>query len=316
MIRKQIDTLALAEEHRVSAWEGYLETALFTARCTPLNGLAFQGLQTDDKLGQIGVAEVRTTSHVLEHKPKDSACEGDTLVSILLEGEVVMGQAGQWLHLAPGDIMGCPSNLPFTYICIRPMHALVLRIPVELFHLIHGAPLEGPVLVERRAGTRRFDQQALAQDLAQWIRAESGKDAPEMQNRILGIVEALLQSGTISCSGRSHFLAAIAFIVDHLHEAKLTPDDVAMAVNLSPRQLHRIFSQQRTSVMAEISSRRLQRAMLMLKDPALSSIPVAEIGYRCGFSGPAVFSRVFRDRFGLSPKSARLRKDGAVSESS
>lgn len=62
---------------------------------------------------------------------------------------------------------------------------------------------------------------------------------------------------------------------------------VAQELNLSSRQLHRIFGQNSTTVMAEVVGHRLQCAMFMLKNPAHASMTVAEIGYRSGFSGPA-----------------------------
>lgn len=57
------------------------------------------------------------------------------------------------------------SGLPLTYVCVRSIHALVLRIPQELFCLLHGMAPESPVFIERKVGARQFDQEALAWDL-------------------------------------------------------------------------------------------------------------------------------------------------------
>lgn len=305
MTTRTIDTLTIAPESRVTEWERHLRAELFKAKCIPLDGTSFRGVQTNDDLGRIGVTSVRVSSHVLEHDPEDVGPEGDVLVSFLVEGEAVIGQAGRWLHLSPGDVVLCPSGVAFTYVSTQPIHALVLRIPQALFRLVHEAPLERPLAIRRQGGARRFDQHALVEDLARWLSSGPRDGAAQMQGRVIGIIAALLRSGRRGGGMRAHYLAARAVIIEQLHDAGLTPERVARLLNLSARQLHRIFARQGTSVMAEVTECRLQQALMLLQDPAFDDLPIGEVGYRCGFSGPAVFSRLFRRRFGGSPQSIR-----------
>lgn len=314
MTTRMIDTLTIAPESRVPAWESHLRAELFSAKCIPLDGATFWGVQTNDDLGRIGVTSVRVSSHVLEHDPGDVGSEGDVLVSFLVEGEAVIGQAGQWLHMSPGDVVLCPSGIAFTYVSTQPIHALVLRIPQALFRLVHDEPLDHPMSIRRQGGARRFDQHALVEDLARWLSSGPRDGAAQMQGRVIGIIEALLRSGRRGGGMRAHYLAARAVIVEQLHDPRLTPERVARILNLSARQLHRIFAHQGTSMMTEVTECRLQHALMILQDPTFDDLPIAEVGYRCGFSGPAVFSRLFRRRFGHAPQSARRDRVGQGAE--
>jgi AraC-like DNA-binding protein len=56
------------------------------------------------------------------------------------------------------------------------------------------------------------------------------------------------------------------------------------------------------TVMDYILETRLAMAKEILKE---GSVSVTEVGSTCGFSRPAYFSRVFKERVGVSPKKFR-----------
>lgn len=95
------------------------------------------------------------------------------------------------------------------------------------------------------------------------------------------------------------------YIVDHLQQEQLSPASIAKAHNISERYLHLLFSQTGTSVSDFIREQRLNRCREALTNPAYGSVCVAEIAHRWGFPAPAHFSRIFKRRFGLSPRDAR-----------
>ncbi|MBD0709960.1 AraC family transcriptional regulator [Streptomyces sp. CBMA291] len=95
------------------------------------------------------------------------------------------------------------------------------------------------------------------------------------------------------------------FIEYNLGDPKLTPAVVAARHNLSVRSLHQLFKGGGETVQARIRRRRLERCRDDLADPALLAHPVQAIAARRGFSGPAVFSRAFREAYGISPTEYR-----------
>ncbi len=104
--------------------------------------------------------------------------------------------------------------------------------------------------------------------------------------------------------GVSHpkLVAAIALMEADL-EAPLSCRDLAEAVNLSPRQLERLFAKHlATTPMRYYLRLRLFQARRLLQQTSLS---VLRIGLGCGFSSASHFSKCYRDIFGKSPRQER-----------
>ncbi|WP_159053477.1 helix-turn-helix domain-containing protein [Streptomyces regalis] len=95
------------------------------------------------------------------------------------------------------------------------------------------------------------------------------------------------------------------YILDHLDDRRVTPDQVAAAHHISTRYLHRLFQGQELTVAAWIKAQRLERCRRDLTDPALRHLPVHTIGARWGFAQPADFSRAFRAAYGITPTGFR-----------
>jgi AraC-like DNA-binding protein len=99
-------------------------------------------------------------------------------------------------------------------------------------------------------------------------------------------------------------VAAQAFIRRHFGSAELTPDDIAHRVGCSRSQLYRIFARNELTVAGYLREVRLQNCRAALAGAA-SREPVADIAFRCGFTNPVYFARLFRERFGLRPSELR-----------
>lgn len=98
-------------------------------------------------------------------------------------------------------------------------------------------------------------------------------------------------------------IAAARRIVDTRWHEKLTIDDIAKSCGINRDKLTRGFRElYRCSVAEALSDRRLRQARQML---AASDLPVASIGYRCGYLNNASFTRAFSRRFGMAPTAMR-----------
>jgi acetamidase/formamidase/AraC-like DNA-binding protein len=93
-----------------------------------------------------------------------------------------------------------------------------------------------------------------------------------------------------------------------LDDPDLTPARVAEAEGISERYLQKLFEGSGTSFTHYLRERRLQRTSAELSSPAESHHSISEIAYRNGFNDSAHFSRVFRHRFGLSPREFRQQE--------
>ncbi|MFD0359165.1 helix-turn-helix transcriptional regulator [Streptomyces sp. NPDC127110] len=99
-------------------------------------------------------------------------------------------------------------------------------------------------------------------------------------------------------------LARIDAFVDH-NLGDPVPAAVAARHGISLRRLQLLFRDRGESPAARIRQRRLERCRAELADPGLLGRPVHEVAGRWGFANPSVFSRAFRDAYGVSPTEYR-----------
>lgn len=93
-------------------------------------------------------------------------------------------------------------------------------------------------------------------------------------------------------------------IDEHLASGKISLDDVAKHLALSPKTLQRVLRDEETSFKTLVEEVRLDLAVFYLKKPTLE---ISEISYLLGFSEQSAFSRFFKKWRGKSP--ARYRKE-------
>lgn len=162
----------------------------------------------------------------------------------------------------------------------RGMAAILASFMTSLDE-VHGSPFEPEA--SRRLGSAAVD--LVAACLAQHLDSES-----RLPSEVRA--QALLQRIN-------------AFIEHNLGDPELNPSAIAARHSISVRSLHQLFRDQEESVQARIRRRRLEQCRAELARPGLGAHRVHAIAARWGFSGPVVFSRSFREAYGLSPTEFR-----------
>lgn len=105
------------------------------------------------------------------------------------------------------------------------------------------------------------------------------------------------------------FAAAKVFIARHLDSPRLCPGLIARQMKCSRAHLYRVFAGHGETIAGYVREQRLRRAYSRLAGSAGSDAAIGEIAYRCGFEDPVHFSRLFRERFGLTPSAFRAAGD-------
>lgn len=104
-----------------------------------------------------------------------------------------------------------------------------------------------------------------------------------------------------------------AFIEQQSSRSDLTIDEMASAMSLGRTVFNRkVKSLLNTTPVELLTAMRLKKAESLIKD---SDLTMAEISYRCGFSSPQYFNRVFKSRYKCTPLEWRVSLHETVSGS-
>ncbi|MGH6857601.1 MAG: helix-turn-helix domain-containing protein, partial [Methylocella sp.] len=96
----------------------------------------------------------------------------------------------------------------------------------------------------------------------------------------------------------------------HLSDPELTPEKAAGALNMSVRQLQRLFEPSGTGFAQYLLLRRLQECRAALTSPIGADRSVTDIAFAWGFNSLATFYRTFRRSFGAAPNELRAAAPG------
>lgn len=122
----------------------------------------------------------------------------------------------------------------------------------------------------------------------------------------------LLLGNVMETSGRGRdgcpalFSMALQSIETHGHRPNFDARALAGALGWSRSKLYRVFAEQDTTVNAVLREMRLERARRLIEDSS-SQIPIGVLAYACGFTDHSSFGKMFRERYGVSPRRWRER---------
>jgi AraC-like DNA-binding protein len=106
--------------------------------------------------------------------------------------------------------------------------------------------------------------------------------------------------------------AACLAIRNNCSDAAFTPVLLASQLGCSRSSLYRLFSRNGKSVAAMIWSTRLDRAWHMISANVQANLLFCDIAFRCGFVDQSTFNRMFKRRYGISPREARRLLEGSM----
>jgi AraC-like DNA-binding protein len=95
------------------------------------------------------------------------------------------------------------------------------------------------------------------------------------------------------------------YVRQHLSDASLSPDSIALAHNISVRKLFRLCEDADFSLEQWIIGERLDGSRAELARAETQDISVAAIARRWGFTNPSFFSRRFRAAYDMTPRAWR-----------
>ena len=234
--------------------------------------------------------------------PENRSCLAITQIA----GSRQYSQGDAEVLLQPGDSTLIDTSLPWSSSCSTDCVRLYLRVPRWMME-DHLQTREIPIAqkiaghMELGAGLSRLAQ-TLYEDAALMGRDEIAATLDNYFVALAGCVHGSERPST----GSSELKARILSFVDtHMAEPTLGPTEIAAAMEISVRHLHRVFSATGTSLGDYIRAVRLEQCRKDLLDPRFRGSSITEIAFSRGFCDAAHFSHSFRKHYGASARAIR-----------
>jgi len=292
-------TISLAPEHR----------AHFRGRfsAVSVNGAILSNMRATPYMVTRGAADISRAS-------SDSLCiyqqtGGTSWFNTTGEGE---------FRISAGELAISHSDLPYKTAptTAHGFDLRVLKIPLAGRDLF-ARPANGlaPALVHDNPRLKT----AIAASFAALVAAAAENPDADFEQDVGYLAQLALLARSRVAPGSPETRAALRFgflkaartvLAQNLHRPGLSPLAVATELGISVRQLHLLFEPTGRSFARTLMATRLAEARRMMLG-VMSTRPIADVAYACGFDSMATFYRVFRQAYGMTPNELRAEKIAA-----
>jgi AraC-like DNA-binding protein len=272
---------------------------------------AFKVEFTSYQFADLAISAGASSAATLERSAQTIARSGlDNIgVTTYFAGGCELDAEGRLAEVHPGDVcildlarrctLRCPDYAGLTIVLPRALLAPLIPNLDDLHGLVltKGTPLATmlvhhlQILFREASSLGVTEARAAARGTAALIAAFAGA----------------LANGRDDCAraATAASLHALRRAVDaNLDNPDLGPEFLLQQAGVSRATLYRLF-EPIGGVREYIRQRRLARAYQMITDPTRVRMRVGSIATHCGFSNDSVFSRAFREAYGLSPSELR-----------
>jgi len=268
-------------------------------------------------LGDAAINRVSFPEHVVRRSAADIAASDRSCfyLNLKLAGHCRIQQDGREIGLSPGQVGIFDSSRQFALVHDRgpqlrvasfwvPAEALRERLPVPFdvrAARVSDDPHVGHLIVET---ARALSDNALRMSEDEGVRLfhaliELVAVSLSRQSRThSGEAESLVDATTLALKRAIH---------RRLREPGLAVADIAGAVGISERYVHKLLARSGTGFTSYVIERRLDGAARDLGDPAMADRAIGAVAFDWGFSDLSHFTRRFKQRFGCRPRDWRAR---------
>ena len=302
-------TELLPASDRIDAWQWNAKQICGDCQIR-LPKASFHGTIDIREVGGLRLTRFSSSPLSFSKWPSDFASQENRFCIVITQfaGVRRYEQNGTSVLLQPGDSTLIDSAHPWLSSCSTDCARLYLRVPRWIMEN-HLSRVEIPMA--QRINGKGHDGAALCR-LSHSLYKEAVRMSEEEAAATLEAYFEVLNS----CLGRGTHVAPRAlelrrqiqrYIDAHISESSLDAVEIAGAVGISVRHLHRLFLVTGSTLGEHIRNRRLGGCRVDLANPRMREKTITEIAFFWGFSDSAHFSHTFRKEFGISPRAFRRR---------
>jgi len=309
----RFDTLAAHPSDRVEAWRSVNRRFFGDLAVEALGDRAMDAQLSAYEVGRLKVFSIDGPPHRVSRDDarRDMPIDDYFKLVLQLQGRGRIEQADGHFDLHEGDWSLYDPRVPYSITNRDASRLLVVQVPRSSV-----AALRVPTLHTCEA--RSPQAVGLNGVLGSFLLSLSGQ-LPTLPNAAGGpisdtVLNLLASTVMLARADRSPIPMADVlrervkhYVNLHLGDPDLDLDRIAAHMRCSKRYLHRVFEAEDCSLDRFIWQARLQRC-----HDALASLPgarrsISEIAFAWGFNSTAHFSRLFRQRYGMTPRLLRSR---------
>jgi AraC-like DNA-binding protein len=311
-----LDTSASAPHRRLAIWQDIVCDIFVGLDCRSDLHHAFWGAVAQSRVGPAAFTRVDSCAQNVLRTPARIARSSEDFVLVALGNAGVNGvyQDGREAIVSAGQFVIYDTTRPYELRFDDSFSQTIFQVPRKLLQQRIGSfdgltattfandrPLERLVYdylvsmartvdhVDSATAARLLDQ---ALDLVAMVFAERMHDrAPEQSFHRSALLYRLKN-----------------YILTHLRDPELSMTRAAAAIGISTRYASDLMASEQIAFRSYVQAQRLERCARDLSDPAQAARHVSDIAFAWGFNDLAHFSRIFKQRFGASPREWREQR--------
>lgn len=308
-----LSTAGLAPKEREAFWRQAMSETFVPLSVGEVPEDRFGGFIQANWVGRLMTAEIASTAQDIRRTERlISQADAEYFqIAMVARGVGRVEQDDRQAELHPGDCAVYETTRPFRWTFDHDWDAWVFTFPRQSVRLSES---ERRLLTARRldggVGITGVVSRFLL-DVGQHHELLSGDQAERVLEDATDLVLTLLSgwadgSDAVRSSVQRSLMFRIKDYIDRrLADPGLGPVEIAAAVNISTRYLHKLFETEPRSVSLYVRDMRLDRCRRDLLDPRLSDRSISTIAFRWGFGDLSGFNRAFKNAFGVTPGDMR-----------
>jgi AraC-like DNA-binding protein len=308
-----LDTVSSAPDRRLAVWQNIVCDTFVGLDCRSDMREAFWGSVTQSTVGPVSCTRVDSCAQRVFRTPSRISRTSDDFVLVALGNSGVNGvfQDGREAKVAAGQFVIYDTTRPYELRFDDSFSQTIFQMPRKLlqqrigsFDALTATTFSSDHPVER-----------LAYDFLLGISNTIEHVDPSVASRLLDqaldlVAMAFADRMRVRSSDQSIHRSAMLYrlknyILTHLSDPELSLPRAAAAIGISPRYASDLMASEQISFRSYVQAQRLERCKRDLSDPAHIARHVGDIAFAWGFNDLAHFSRIFRQKFGASPREWR-----------
>ncbi|MEM7133352.1 MAG: helix-turn-helix domain-containing protein [Chloroflexota bacterium] len=312
-----LSTRDVPKNERFAYWNHLVSQALGRLDTVSQKASSFSGEIYHQPFGKLNVVKVTSNQLSVIRTEKLIAQETSEYIKVNFHlcGRGQLTQNGISKELRPGDWIAYDNTRPYTLTFDGNYEQLLVLVPKQ--------QLSTRVSSLNRALVHTFSSQlGMGKIVVDFVKSTvpeierippSAK--PQLANTFIDLLALnLSQVGqTADTKGSAQAIPTQAVSVamikshinDHLAQSDLSPETIANALHISKRYLHYLFQHEETPITRYIWNARLEQCRSELANPRNCHRSITDIAFTWGFKSSPHFSRLFKARYGLSPRGFR-----------